>query len=158
MLRNLFTSGPGWRASVPAMKSVLACIAIAAIGCGPSKRGDDTTPTTHIELEPADATVTIVNGARGIEDYPATLVTASGDRSDVTASTTFSVGDPTYGSWAGPALTVTGGAAGPTQIVASSGENMGTTSLTGMVQGFRNDGAVPANAAARPGSCRCTST
>ncbi len=129
------------------MKTVLACLAIAAIGCGPSKRGDDTTPTTHIEIEPADATVTIVNGAAVIEDYTATLVTASGDRSDVTASTTFSVGDPTYGSWSGPALTVTGGAAGPTQIVASSGANMGTTSLTVMVQGFRNDGSVPANAA-----------
>ena len=129
------------------MKTVLACIAIAAIGCGPSKRGDDTSPTTHIEIEPADATVTIVNGAAVVEDYTATLVTASGDRSDVTASTTFTVADSTYGSWTGPALTVTGGAAGPTQIVASSGANMGMTSLTVMVQGFRNDGAVPANAA-----------
>ncbi len=129
------------------MKSVLACIAIAAIGCGPSKRGDDTSPTTHIEIEPADATVTIVNGAPVIEDYTATLVTASGDRSDVTATTTFTVADSSYGSWAGAAFTVSGGGAGPTQISASSGANMGTTSLTVMVQGFRNDGAVPTNAA-----------
>jgi len=49
--------------------------------------------------------------------------------------------------WAGPSLTIGGGAAGPTMVVATDAAgDKGNTSLTVFIRGTRTDGNAPANA------------
>ena len=88
------------------MRSYALALAFV-IACGPS-RGDDQEPTTHIEITPADLSVTIVDGAAVTQPYTATLVTKDGDRSDVTSKVSFSLMHPAFGNWSGPSLTITG--------------------------------------------------
>ncbi|HEU0034345.1 MAG TPA: hypothetical protein VFQ53_27170 [Kofleriaceae bacterium] len=123
----------------------LSCALIFTIGCGPDSRDDHpTTPT--IRIEPADVSVEIVDGVAVVQDYTATLVMPDGSKSDVTNRAVFTVQDGAFGSWAGPSLTVTGGAAGPTRVIATTTEAMGDTGLTVYVKGHRFDGNVPPNA------------
>ncbi len=126
--------------------SGIAVLAFAISACGPGGRGDGS-PSAHIEITPADFSTTITNGAAVVQDYKATLVDADGNKSDITSQVTFSVADPAFGNWAGQSLTITGGAAGPTKIVASDGAgDTGTTGLTVYVKGVRTDGSAPSNA------------
>jgi hypothetical protein len=125
------------------------CLAFAftvVCACGPAHRNGDA-PTPHIEISPPDVSVTIVNGAQIVQPYTATLVDMNGHRSDVTNKATFTLADGTFGNWAGASLTVTGGGAGPTQVIATDGAVMGSTSLTVYIKGSRVDGGgVPPNA------------
>ncbi|MGE5186059.1 MAG: TolB family protein [Acidobacteriota bacterium] len=124
----------------------LGLLVLAIAACGPGGRGEGS-PSAHIEISPADFSTTITNGGVVVQDYKATLVDADGNKSDITSDVTFAVADPAFGSWAGPSLTITGGAAGPTKIVASDGAgDMGTTGLTVYVKGTRVDGSAPGNA------------
>ena len=55
----------------------------------------------------------------------------------------FSVANPSYGNWSGPTLSVTGGGAGVTQVIATNGTLMASAKLTVHVNGSRDDGTVP---------------
>jgi hypothetical protein len=104
-----------------------------------------------IVVAPADLTVTVIDGAMITEPYTATLVASDGTMTDVTSTATFTLADASFGVWTGPSLVVDGGGAGPTRVVATIVDTMGTptigdTGLTVMVQGSRSDGTgVPAN-------------
>jgi TolB protein len=90
--------------------------------------------------------VTITNGVAVAQPYKASLVNEDGDRSDVTGQVTFAVADPAFGQWQGPTLTVSGGAAGPTRVIATDGAgDHGDTGLTVFVRGVRVEGGAPAN-------------
>jgi hypothetical protein len=118
---------------------------LTLLACGPTAVGDDD-PSGHIEITPADATVTIVDGAAVMQAYKATLVATDGDRSDVTSRVSFSVADPAAGVWSGSSIKIQGGAAGKTRVLASLGSAAGETGLTIYVKGTRTEGNVPANA------------
>jgi hypothetical protein len=115
------------------------------IACGPS-RSDDQNPVAHIEVEPADASVTITGGAPVIQAYTATYVDADGNRSDITSSVVFNLANPVFGVWSGPSLNVTGGGAGPTRVVATRADMQGDTGLTVFVNNIRVDPSAPPNA------------
>ena len=53
--------------------------------------------------------------------YTATLIDADGNSHDVTSMVAFTVANPSYGNWSGPTLSVTGGGAGVTQVLATNG-------------------------------------
>jgi hypothetical protein len=119
----------------------LAAIAALGIACGVSGRGDDTGANSHIEIDPADASVTVLNGAPVTQPYTATLVDGNGNKTDVTSTVTWSTQNEEFGTWAGPTLTIGTTAAGPTRVVAMDGAVEGDTGLTVYVKGTRTDGA-----------------
>ncbi|MFT3697870.1 MAG: hypothetical protein QM831_32315 [Kofleriaceae bacterium] len=108
----------------------------------------------HIELMPADATVSLSNTPPGglipvTQAYTAKLVHADGSSEDVTNTATFAFADSVYGTFAGPSATVTGGGAGVVQVNAIQGDAVGTTTLTVNVQltelGSGVDPSAPGN-------------
>ncbi len=132
-------------------------LALAVTACGPSKgRGDgDAMPAVPtISVTPADLTVAVIDGAAVTQAYAATLTATDGTQTDVTNMVSFATSDASFGNWTGPSLSVTGGGAGPTSVVATlldamGNATMGSTTLTVTVSGSRNDGTgVPAD----PGS------
>jgi hypothetical protein len=108
--------------------------------------GDDADVMGRIEVTPVDVSVTVVDGAAVTQDYTATLIDLEGNRSDVSDRAAFRVADPSAGTWTGPSIKITGGAAGPTRVIATLGQATGDTGLTVYVKGSRNDGNVPGNA------------
>ncbi|MDB4959136.1 MAG: tolB protein precursor [Myxococcales bacterium] len=129
------------------MRTILRLALLFVIACGPTNRGgDNPPPVSHLEVAPPDLSVTVINNAAVIQGYTATLVDPDGNRSDVTSTVQFTLANASFGAWNGASLTVTGGGAGPTRIVATDGTVTGDTGLTVYVKGSRNDGAVPPNA------------
>jgi hypothetical protein len=124
----------------------LGWIGTALLACGPSARGDDNPPVAEIQIEPPDLTITIVDNIAITQPYTATLIDLDGSRSDVTSTAVFAVTDASFGSWSGPTLTITGGAAGPTRVVAMTPDASGDTGLVVKLEGNRFDGNVPPNA------------
>ena len=122
----------------------LACAALAvwAFGCGPDHRGDDTAGA-HIVIDPPDANITVNDNVPVAQAYTATLIDDNGDSHDITANVSFTVANPSYGNWTGPTLSVTGGGAGITQVLATNGTLMASAKLTVHVNGSRDDGSVP---------------
>jgi hypothetical protein len=121
-------------------------MAFLCVACGPSGR-DDGTKGPHLEIKPADFSVTITNGGAVAQAYTATRVDQDGNRKDVTHDVTFAVADPAFGSWSTDTLLITGGAAGPTKVTASDGQgDTGDTGLTVYVKGTRVDGTAPPDA------------
>ncbi len=126
-------------------------LVVCAIACGPSGRGGggggDAQTGPRIEVAPPDVMVTVVDGVAVMQPYTATLVQVDGSRTDVTNVAAFSLADSAYGGWNGSALTITGGGAGPTRVIATDGNVQGDTGLTVNVKGSRFDGTgVPPNA------------
>ena len=124
----------------------LAVATIGALGCGSNGRGDDGISGPHIVIAPPDVDVTVTNNVPVAQAYTATLIDDNGDSHDVTSMVSFSVANPSYGNWSGPTLSVTGGGAGVTQVIATNGTLMGSAKLTVHVIGSRDDGTVPAGA------------
>jgi hypothetical protein len=125
--------------------TTVAIVASAILACGPS-RSDDQTPVAHIEVSPPDQSVTITNGAAVAMPYTATYVDTDGNRTDITSAVTFSLANPVFGNFIGPSLSVTGGGAGQTRVVATRGDMSGDTGLTVHVSNIRVDGTAPPNA------------
>jgi len=89
----------------------------------------------------------VVDNVAVIQPYTATLIDPDGHHHDVTDTAVFSVAEPAFGVWSGPTLTISGGAAGPTRVIAMTPEAQGDTGLTVMLSGHRNDDPnVPPNA------------
>ena len=116
-------------------------------GCGAVSRGDGDAAIAHLELSPADASITIIDGVPQTQAYTATLVEPNGHRTDVTSTVSFAVSSAGYGTWTGPTLTVSGAAGGVTRVIATDGVAQGETGLTIYLKGTRSDGVVPPNAA-----------
>lgn len=74
----------------------------------------------RLVLEPAQLTVTVIDGVPVAQVYRATLVDDTGSH-DVTAETTFVVAGTGYGSFAGDTMKIEGAALGPTDVVARRG-------------------------------------
>src|SRR5438270_1611230 len=126
--------------------AALFYLALGVVACGPGGRNDGGSGA-RIEITPADLSVTVTNGIAVVQPYKAALIDADGNRSDVTGQVTFALADAQFGQWQGPALTVTGGGAGPTRVVATDGAgDKGDTGLTVYLKGVRTDSSAPANA------------
>jgi hypothetical protein len=124
----------------------LACAALAVwgFGCGPGNRGDGT--GARVDVEPANAMVTVTDGVPVVQAYTATLIDDNGDPHDITSTVSFTLSSAVYGNWSGPSLSIGGGGAGVTQVVANTGAIQGSTNLTVFVKGSRDDGTVPPGA------------
>ncbi len=121
-------------------------LGVSLFACGPTDRDGVTTAT--IEVEPADLVVSVVDGVAITQPYTATRIDPDGDRTDVTATAVFTVAEPAFGAWSGSTITIAGGAAGPTRVIATTVDATGDTGLTVKVSGARVDGPnVPPNAA-----------
>jgi hypothetical protein len=120
----------------------LALLALAATGCGTTAVDEPTDAAAHadgppapidgltaITLEPADATFEIVNDLPARTRYTALGHKEGGVVLDVTDAVTFTLDDPSLGTFAGPDF-VSGYTPGATTVRARNGAVEGTTSLT----------------------------
>jgi hypothetical protein len=96
---------------------LVTVIVCGLVGCVDAQR-DDVAPA--LVIEPAELTVTVVDGYPVVEAYTATLIDGAGAH-DVTAETTFVLEDGSYGAWSGSSLEITGDALGLTRVVAAHG-------------------------------------
>jgi hypothetical protein len=122
---------------------LVTVVVCGLFGCVDAQR-DDATPPTLI-IEPAELTVTVVDGYPVVETYTATLVDAAGAR-DVTAETTFVLEDASYGAWSGSSLQVTGDALGLTRVVAAHGGLVVQVPLIVHARLHRIESLAPVNA------------
>lgn len=132
----------------------LLSILLAVSGCGVAGTdpvaGDDGVgpmdPVTmsEIVISPSGFEARVVGDAAVLHDFTAKLVAPDGSARDVTSEVSFSLADSRFGRFHGNQLTVAGGGAGPTQVVATLGMQRGTAPLTVFVTGIRNQGAPDA--------------
>lgn len=129
-------------------------VALALAACGASVReggdgdgGDAGGDPATLELAPAQAAVTVVDGVAPTIAYRATLVSADGARTDVTDATTFTVDDG-LGEFHGAALTAAGRRAGPGTVTATTRGLTATAALEVSVRLHRVDPSVPSYAPA----------
>jgi hypothetical protein len=94
-------------------------------------------------IEPADLTVTIVNGAVITQAYTARIKDDHNVDIDVTSEAAFTLADPGYGRFAGATLSITGQGAGPTRVEASARGRTGDASLVVYVKKTVVDPATP---------------
>jgi len=133
---------------------VLACPLALALCLGTlAACGDDgphytdAAPTaTALAVTPADLTLEVVNGAAVMQGYTATATFSDGHTEDVTGRATFGLAASGFGTFAASTLTVTGAAAGETQVNAALDGLIGSTKLTVRVRGVRVEPPAPANA------------
>ena len=97
------------------------------IGCVESS--SEITQST-LRIEPADLSVTIVDGKAQTHAFTATLVEADGSERDVTSETTFLLADDRYGSVSRSQVEVGGDALGPTRLLAAHRELGAAANLT----------------------------
>src|SRR5262245_52150264 len=125
------------------MRKAASSIALLSLwvasACGPTPRDGD---PPSIRIEPADARITVVDGAPVVQAYTAQLIAPDG-ATDVTSDVVFQVVEGGFGSWTGPSLTVTGAASGHARVVATLDDISGETGLTVFLKDRRFDGDVP---------------
>jgi hypothetical protein len=130
--------------------SFVLASACALAACGPSSRGDHggdggMGSGATLDVEPANATVTVINGTAQTQAYTVTEVAPDGKRTDVTAQATLMPGNDAFGAFSAAVFTPSG-AAGQTTVMATVPDGAtGTATLTVMVQGYRVAGTAPAN-------------
>ncbi len=100
-------------------------------------------------VEPAELSVTVIDGVPVLQAYTATAIAADGTERDVTDATTFALTDGAYGQWSASRLRITGNALGPARVVAAHGELRATAELTVFARLDRRDYDVPAAAPAQ---------
>ncbi|HTR54554.1 MAG TPA: hypothetical protein VMJ10_27875 [Kofleriaceae bacterium] len=129
-----------------------ALIACALAACAPAHRssepGDAGGAGGILVVEPANVTITVVNGQTLTQPFTVTEVSPDGARRDVTAEATLALADPALGSITDATFTPSG-TAGMTSVAASlpDGTN-GSALLTVMVRGWRTEGSAPPSSAA----------
>jgi WD40-like Beta Propeller Repeat len=123
-------------------------LALGAAACGDDSGPfqDASPPTATLVVTPADAMLEVVNGAAVTQGYTATLMKSDGTMQDVTATASFTLAAPVFGTFAGPTFTARGAGAGVTEVRAVVGDKVGTAMLTVRVKGTRVDTPAPANA------------
>lgn len=101
----------------------------------------------RLVLEPAQLTVTVIDGRPVAQAYRATLVDDTGAH-DVTAETTFVLAGTGYGSFTGDTVQLDGTALGPTDVIARRGAVEGHAIVTVYARQTLLAGDVPAGAGA----------
>jgi hypothetical protein len=104
-------------------------------------------PKFAIDVEPPSASLTIPLGGTTTQSYQAFAIAPDGTKSEVTTTCTWSLDDPSYGSFAGAKL----GAAqhgGTTKVIATCKQGIGSSDLTIKLTGAINAPDAPTNAAA----------
>ena len=134
--------------------SALACLAVMLFACGPGDdpagddggSGDGATPNGTLEVTPAAAMLTVINGAAVQQAFTATLHRDDGSTEDVTASTIFTIDDPFLGTFTADVFRAGGIAGG--QGIATAGYRglFANATLTDNVQSIRVEDPAPANA------------
>ncbi len=125
--------------------SVLALLLVFACGDDGANNLPDAPGAPTLRVEPADVTVTIVDGQAVAQAYTATLIGIDGSMRDVTAETAFSIA-PNYGAFTGSTVSVSGQGAGPTPVSAAYEGVGGEATLTVYVRSRVVDPGAPANA------------
>jgi hypothetical protein len=110
------------------------------VACGDSR--------PQLIIEPANLTVTIINGAVVTQPYTAHLSYGTGPGIDVTSEAVFSMAHTAYGAFSGATLSVTGQGAGPTLVRASARGVTGDADLVVHVKKTVIDPEAPPDAAA----------
>jgi WD40-like Beta Propeller Repeat len=143
---------------------LVVLIALVSTGCRkwpPDEAPDAGAPVTWtLELSPSLPTLRVIDGAPVSKTFTARFISSDGSPSrDVTAETTFTLGEPAFGTFSGATLTVTGARAGHTELRATTAEATATTGLVVRTTRTRTapgtDSTVPAlfaNAADDPGA------
>jgi hypothetical protein len=103
------------------MRCVWVVAVATACGSGAQPRPQPSPPTpTALAIEPADAVLTVTDGAPATQSYQAILQLSNGDTQDVTADATFTVDAPRIASFQGADLHSDGSYPGRTTIHASA--------------------------------------
>ena len=122
------------------MRLILPCalLGLCLAACGPNGNGDDTgDDEAVIEVRPATATLTVMNGVAVEQPYTAHLVFPDGTEEDITADAQFSLAEGFVGYFEGPTLVANG--AGRGRVVASREGKAGEA----VVEVFARDVRVP---------------
>jgi len=132
------------------MKVELRRLALAFVvlaGCGGDDKGGlpDAPGSAQLIVEPADLTITVVDGQAVMQPYTATLVALDGSRRDITDEASFSI-DSGYGTFSAATLSVTGNGSGPTRVYAVADGVTGDTGLTVHVRRTVVDPSAPPDA------------
>src|ERR1051325_2158735 len=119
---------------------LLPALLVAAAGGNRHTSGD--AGFSSIEIEPANASLTVPLGGSAMQDYQVFGVDG-GSRTEITGSCTLSI-DPDFGTFAVAALTV-GAHGGKTTVNASCGAQTGSTGLIISLTGTVVLGTAPPN-------------
>ncbi len=119
------------------MRHLAFSLCILTISCGPGAKldgdggggGDGANANGQLVITPMDADLSITGGVAAVQDYKAIIKHADSSETDVTADTTFSIQDPTLGSFAGHTFTSVTDRGGHSNIHASA---HGLTAQTGI--------------------------
>ncbi len=125
---------------------LVACGAGSAAGEDGGSGGDAGLDGATLEVSPASANVTVIDGTPGEQAFTATLHYANGDTEDVTARTAFAVDRPQLGSFSGPVFTAQGLAGGAGLVTAGYSGVFGQANLTVRVAHSRVIDPAPADA------------
>lgn len=125
---------------------LVTVVVLGVMGCVDPAR--DPAPVALV-VEPAELSVTVIDGVPVVQAYTATAIDADGIERDVTGETTFALTDGAYGQWSASALRITGNALGPARVVAAHGDLRATAGLTVYARLDRRDYDVSADVAAQ---------
>lgn len=100
-----------------------------------------------IQLTPASASLSVLNGTQSEQGYTVTATLLSGETVDVTAATAFSLDNTTLGSFTADVFRTSGAAGGVTTVRAAYLGQSASAELTIVVNNDRLEEGVPANAA-----------
>ncbi len=131
----------------PFLLSVLLAVVGCGVDSGPVTGGDDTTPIdpttmSQLQVTPSGFVARVVDDVVVSHDFKAVYTAADGTVTDVTDQVEWSLADTRFGKFHGNRLTVMGGGAGPTDVVARMPDGqVASTSITVYVAGTRNLGA-----------------
>ena len=150
-------------------RSLACCAVVLALGlaaCGDDggkHTGTDAgsgsgSGTATLTVSPPDLHVTVLNGIAVAQEYTAALTDGNGNTTDVTQQATFTLADPTYGTFYGPALSINGQGAGPVTVMATLNGVSGTATLTVAVKVVRLEGSATTQTATDFGSATETTS
>ncbi|MEO7097134.1 MAG: hypothetical protein ABI175_27995 [Polyangiales bacterium] len=129
----------------PIFVSVLLAVAGCGVDSGPATGDDTVAPDpvmSQLMVTPSGLEARVVDDAVVDHDFKAVFTAADGTVTDVTDQVEFSLADTRFGKFHGNRLTVTGGGAGPTEVIAKMRDgHTGSAPITVFVAGTRNQGA-----------------
>lgn len=123
---------------------------VAVAGCGVDVdpvTGDDTVDPadpmmSQLTVTPSGFEARVIDGVVVDHDFKATYTAADGTVTDVTDDVEWSLADTRFGKFHGNRLTVMGGGAGPTEVIAKLRDGQrGSVPISVFVSGARNLGA-----------------
>jgi hypothetical protein len=129
--------------------SFIYVVAVALAACGTpvdDSELPDPEPGDTLVVMPNLARLEVINGVAATQDFTVTLVKPSGRTFDVTARTSWMLGDPLIGSFSGATFTARGGSAGLSAVTATVEEVQGAATVEVFVRNVRVGPMTPANA------------